>query len=168
MLPLENLWGDIANTMYDAVAAAKTDAEKVTAMSIAIKQRIKDVNKPKIDSAMAQFEKIARTDSTMRIDEAAEKIGLSVRQLERRCKASFGLTPKAVLRRSRFLDLATAIRGFSSPSQAQLAELRFFDQSHLNREFKKFTNMTPMQYKKAETPLQTGGLKVRQEGLYED
>ena len=64
--------------------------------------------------------------------------------------------------------MAAAIRGFSSPSESNLAELRFFDQSHLNREFKRFTQMTPGQFKKAITPLQTAGLKLREESKFED
>lgn len=168
LIPLEDLWGDMATEMHEGIVASSTDAQKVAVMESIIKQRIEQIGKPKIDQAMAQFEAIARTDSTMRIDEVAEQVGLSVRQLERRCKATFGLTPKAVLRRSRFLDMATAMRGFSSPSDADLAALRYFDQSHLNREFKRFTNMTPRQFKLAVTVMQTAGLKLREESLYEE
>ena len=114
---------------------------------------------------MNDFAAIARSDSTIRIDDAAAKIGLSVRQLERRCLATFGLSPKAVLRRSRFLDMATAMRGFSSPSEEELAALRYFDQSHLNREFKRFAGMTPRAFERTQTPLFTAGLNLRNQAF---
>ena len=114
---------------------------------------------------MNGFAAIARSDSTIRIDDAAAELGLSIRQLERRCLASFGLSPKAVLRRSRFLDMAMAVRGFSSPSEEQLAALRYFDQSHLTREFKRFAGMTPKAFERTVTPLFTAGLNLRSQAL---
>jgi len=60
------------------------------------------------------------------------------------------------------------MRGLSSPTERDLAELRYFDQSHLNREFRRFARMTPKQFENAVTPLQTAGLKLRQESLFED
>ncbi len=168
LIPMEELIGLNSAGMLQEVEAAADDEGKVAAMENAIWDRIQELGRINTDAAMAQFETIARTSSTMMVEDAAEQIGLSVRQMERRCKQHFGLTPKAVMRRSRFLDLATAIRGFSTPSEADLAELRYFDQSHLNREFKRFTHMTPGQFKKAFTPLQTAGLKLREESLHED
>lgn len=168
LLPLEEMVGALAVDMYREVQAASDDAGKIAAMENAAWSRIESVGRFEPDAQMAEFEVISRTNSTMRIEDAADQLGLSKRQLERRCKQHFGLTPKAVLRRSRFLDMAAAVRGFSSPSDQHLAELRYFDQSHLNREFKRFTRMTPKQFEKAITPLQTAGLKLREESKYED
>lgn len=168
LIPLETMLWEDSQEMLKNVEAAADDQGKIEAMENALWNRIEAVGKFRPDDEMAEFERIARTNSTILIEDAAEQIGLSVRQMERRCKAHFGLTPKSVLRRSRFLDMAAAIRGLSSPSESNLAELRFFDQSHLNREFKRFTQMTPGQFKKAITPLQTAGLKLREESKFED
>jgi AraC-like DNA-binding protein len=168
MLPLQQLWGDLADTMLASMMAATDDAGQLAAMERAITQRIEELNSPAPDAQMAQFEVFARTNSTIRVEDAASQLGLSVRQLERRCRAAFGLTPKAVLRRSRFLDSATAFRGFSTPSEAELNALDYFDQSHMNREFRRFTGLTPGRFAQAQTPLQTAGLKLREEGKYED
>ncbi len=168
MWPLQKLWGDLAETMFTAVSLANDDDTQVAAMESALRQRIAILRTPGADAQMARFEVIARTDSTMRVEDAAIAVGLSTRQLERRCLAAFGLTPKAILRRSRFLDSATAFRGFSSPSERELDALRYFDQSHMNREFRRYTGMTPKTFANAVTPLQTAGLKLREEGRFED
>ena len=168
LVPMEQMIGVNSQGMLADVEAAKDDDGKIAAMENAIWERIQEVGRIETDHAMAKFEKIARTNSTMSIDDAAREIALSTRQMERRCKQHFGLTPKAVMRRSKFLDLAAAIRGFSTPSDAELARLRYFDQSHLNREFRRFAQMTPGQFKKAFTPLQTAGLKLREESKFED
>ncbi len=164
MTPLQDLWGPLADEMLAGIQAATNDEEVVAAMERIITKRHAEIKRPRIDDAMAAFESIASTDSTMRVEDAAEHFGLSVRQLERRCIDAFGMPPKAVLRRSRFLDMAAAMRGFSNATDAELAALRYFDQSHLNREFKRFTGMTPGVFAKANTPLQTAGLKLREEG----
>jgi AraC-like DNA-binding protein len=168
MLPLQQLWGDIADKMFAAVSQARDDDGQLAAMETMLKERIELLRSPDADLQMARLEVIARTDSTMRVEDAAAEIGLSVRQLERRCLAAFGLTPKAILRRSRFLDTATVLRGFSSPSGGELDALRYFDQSHMNREFRRYTGMTPRTFANAVTPLQTAGLKLREESRFED
>lgn len=168
MLPLQQLWGQLADTLFAGVASAADDAGQLAAMESAIKQQIAVVRSPDVDAQMARFEVFARTDSTMRVEDAAQELGLSVRQLERRCLATFGLTPKAILRRSRFLDTASVMRGFSTPTEPELDALRYFDQSHMNREFKMFTGMTPRTFANAVTPLQTAGLKLREESRFED
>jgi AraC-like DNA-binding protein len=168
MMPLRDLWGDLADKMFAAVSRASTDDGQLAAMESALREQIALLHRPDADAQMARFEVIARTDSTMRVEDAAMDVGLSTRQLERRCLATFGLTPKAILRRSRFLDSATALRGFSSPNERELDALRYFDQSHLNREFRKYTGMTPRTFTNAVTPLQTAGLKLREESRFED
>jgi AraC-like DNA-binding protein len=164
MYPLSDFWGGIADAMLSEMENAKTDQDVVAAMENAVAAQLKHVGRYKNDPLMADFEKIAGADSVARIHDVAHDMDLSVRQMERRCRDTFGLSPKAVLRRSRFLDMAAAMRGFSSPSEAELAALRYFDQSHLNREFRRFTGMTPGAFAKAFTPLLTAGLKLREEG----
>jgi AraC-like DNA-binding protein len=164
MQPLSVAWGDIADTMHRGLVAAQNDDEIVDVLETAVRTQLDRIGLFRVDDKMAAFEVIARNDSMMRIDDVARHMGLSIRQMERRCVDCFGLTPKAVLRRSRFLDMATALRGFSDPSQEELAALRYFDQSHLTREFKHFCGMTPGIFAKAQTPLFTAGLKLRDEG----
>jgi AraC-like DNA-binding protein len=164
MVSLEEMWGDIATDMMREIEPGQSDEVMVAIMDRAITRQLDKVGLKQNDAQMEQFETLGRIDSTIRIDEAAAQIGLSVRQLERRCLESFGLTPKTFLRRCRFLDMAMTMRGFSHPSEEDLAALRYFDQSHLNREFKRFVGMTPKTFQNAYTPLMTAGLQLRKEG----
>jgi AraC-like DNA-binding protein len=164
MCLLSKTWGDEADAMYQAIAAAVDDEGIVAAIETSIRRQIAHIGKPKTDAEIARFESIARTDSARKIETISEELGLSVRQIERRCLQTYGISPKAVMRRSRFLDMATALRGFSTPSEEELAQLRYFDQSHLNREFRHFAGMPPGAFSKAVTPLFTAGLKLRDEG----
>lgn len=163
MVPMANLWGEASAALHaDLLRIAPDDDAAVVAtierhVGAIIAQRGGIV----ADSAMAQFELIARNDSTIMIHDAAARLGLSQRQLERQCRDSFGMSPKTVLRRSRFLDMASAMRGLSQPGERELAQLRYYDQSHLTREFRRFIGMTPGQFAQAPTPLLTAGLELR-------
>jgi AraC-like DNA-binding protein len=163
--PLQRYWGQLADLLFEDVSAAADDQAIVAAIEAAVRERLSLCGNRPADPLVAHFEAIARSDSTMPVAEAAALLGVSTRQLERICRASFGHTPKVILRRSRFLDTSQAMRGFGDPSAEQLAALRYFDQSHLNREFRHFFDMTPGQFDKAETPLFTAGLKLRADGL---
>ncbi len=164
MFPLGDLWGTSADALFEGVSAATDDQQIVAAIETVVRARLAIVGSYATDPAMAIFEDIARDDSTMRVADAAERVGLSGSALERRCRATFGLTPKVILRRSRFLDMAAAVRGISHPDDEERAALRFSDQSHLNREFRHFIGMTPGQFEKAQTPLLNAVLKLREDG----
>ncbi len=165
MLPLSDLIGSAADKMLADVVTAADDDAAVAAMEQVLMSVHERRSLPSGDAALRAFEDIAQFDSTTPVHVAAEKLCMSVRQLERRCLATFGHLPKTVLRRSRFLDMATAMRGFSNPDQELLAALRYFDQSHRTNEFKHFIGLTPGAFEKTPTPLLTAGLKLRAEGL---
>ncbi len=163
--PLSEAWGDdMARALEKAVAEASHDADAVARIEEIVDLQMEKVGRSRVDPVIASFEAIARRDSTIKVDRAAEILGLSSRQLERRCLASFGLSPKAVLQRSRFLDMASAMRGLSKSDEAELASLRYFDQSHLNREFRRYTGMTPGAFQRSVTPLFTAILQLRVDG----
>jgi AraC-like DNA-binding protein len=164
LLPLSIAWGPIADKIQKQIGAASNDEAIVEAMSSGIREQLKLIGRNKVDEKIARLEQIARLDSTAKIENVAAELGLSVRQLERRSLTAWGISPKTVMRRSRFLDMAEAMRGMSAPGGEMLATLRYFDQSHINREVRHFVGMTPGKFAKAVTPLFDAGLKLRVEG----
>lgn len=165
MVRLDQYWGSLANELYARLAEAETDDVRVGIIEEIVAQRKAEIGTDKCCAVSEQFEAMARADSTVRVADAADTLGLSVRRFERACYASFGHSPKAILRRRRFLDMASAFRGFTDPSDEDLAALRYFDHSHRNREFRRFIGMTPGAFEKAQTPLLTAGLKLRADGV---
>ncbi len=158
-------WGEDADTLMQDIHAADNDDAIVAVLEHFWRGQLAKFGNLPVDKTMVAFEAIANTDSTMRVADAADRVGLSPRALERRCCATFGLTPKAVLRRSRFLDMAAAVRGISDPGEEERAALRFSDQSHINREFRYFINMTPGMFEKTPTPLLNAVLKLRHDRI---
>ena len=76
--------------------------------------------------------------------------GLSRRQVERRTKALYGVPPKTLARKYRALRAAVLLAE-GTPVEEALGG--FYDQSHLIRELKQFTGLTPRQLRDAPTLL---------------
>ncbi|HEY0621995.1 AraC family transcriptional regulator [Sphingomonas sp.] len=78
------------------------------------------------------------------IDALAAAVGLSHRQLERKCKALYGAPPKLLARKYRALKAAVAFAE-RKVTLNELLDRGFYDQSHLINEMKQFTGCTPRQ-----------------------
>jgi AraC-like DNA-binding protein len=81
------------------------------------------------------------------VDMLARQTGLSRRQVERRCNALYGAPPKLLARKYRALRAAVAL------ADGQDAPDGFYDQSHMIREIKQFTGVTPRRMRDAPGPL---------------
>lgn len=162
-VPLADVWGAEGHALGATVAPLADDSAIVAAAEELIMRRLDARGTRHTEPAMLRFEEISRMDSTRQVQDIATELGLSQRQLERLCKMCFGHSPKAILRRSRFLDMATMMRGMAERSEKDLAALRYFDQSHLAREFRRFIGLTPQQFEQTPTPLLSAGLKLRAE-----
>ena len=90
----------------------------------------------------------------------AHNTGLSLRQLERMTKRHYGMPPKKLTRKYRALRAAQALAHGDSLDDAGLA-LAFYDQSHLIREVKQFTGLTPTQLRAGKSELTEMTMKGR-------
>lgn len=114
------------------------------------------------DPISARFEAAAFADPTVSIARLAENLGVTQRRLERIARRDFGMPPKQVLRRARALDMASHLRGVADHDEAESIALRYYDQSHLIREFTALFEMSPRQFVERPQPLMTLGLETRQ------
>ena len=117
---------------------------------------------PPPDPVTNAFDRFAFVSPGAPVAEFIEGYGVTQRTLERIVKRDFGMTPKQVLRRARALDMASQLLGVAAPEEAESLMLRFFDQSHLIREFSHFFGMTPLQLERRPNPLLRITLEGRQ------
>lgn len=85
-------------------------------------------------------------DPAARTEDVADGVGLSARQLRRRCHAAVGYGPKTlqrVLRFQRFVRMADDPAG---PAELAIAAARagYADQAHLTRECRELSGLTPL------------------------
>lgn len=134
----------------------------VRAMEHEMRSLIEDRAVREPDPISARFEAAAFTDPTVSIARLAEEFDVDQRRLERIVRRDFGMAPKQVLRRARALDMASHLRGVADHAEAEAIALRYYDQSHLIREFTELFGMSPRQFVERPQPLMTIGLESRQ------
>ncbi len=99
------------------------------------------------DPLAAAFEYASFADPNIAPGDFAEEQGVSLRKLERMARRDFGMTPKTVLRRARALDLAAQLCGVADQEEEDELLARYFDQSHLIRDFRAFFGTTPAAFR---------------------
>jgi transcriptional regulator GlxA family with amidase domain len=88
--------------------------------------------------------RIADANGRLAVAELATEASLSARQLERRFRAQVGIAPRDYANIIRFRSVFDLLTGGAKADWAKLAaEAGYFDQSHLNRDFRRFLGCSP-------------------------
>lgn len=94
-----------------------------------------------------------RDSAVIRVEQLAERAGLTVRSLQRVFGHHLGVPPKWVLMRCRLQDAAATLDRDPDVDQATVAvTLGWYDQSHFVRDFRRFLGVTPGEYARAARP----------------
>lgn len=156
--PVEQSWSRALSATIDRAA---DPGDMIEGMATAIRDRVAAIG-TRANAQAAEFEALVRAESNTPVTQAASALGMKPGSFDRLVRRHFGHSPKRVLRRGRFLDMAGAMHGLAPPDADALASVRFYDASHLNREFRMFVDMTPGVFARAHTPLLNAELAARQ------
>lgn len=95
------------------------------------------------------------------VAQMAERMQMSIAQLQRLSSRIFGFPPKLLLRRQRFVrTLAVIMRDPESNWSAAL-DAHYYDQAHFNRDFRQFFKMSPREYRAQPHPIIGAASKAR-------
>ena len=130
---------------------------------ILVGQLIERARGKRPDPVIDAFDKAMFADPNLNIGDFAEAQNVERLRLERMIKRAYGQTATQVLRRARVLDIAAHLRGVADDEEEEEAVLKFFDQSHMIREFQAFIGMTPRQFANSPQPFMTITLEARQQ-----
>jgi AraC-like DNA-binding protein len=128
---------------------AKTPEKRIALLIELFKNKILGL-KCRDESFSKAFSIIETFPNQEKVGSLTEFFGLSERQLERKFKANFGHTPVQFLRIKRFENSLAYIQSKQGRTDWKLSDvaydLNYTDQSHFIRDFKQFSNHTPMQF----------------------
>jgi AraC-like DNA-binding protein len=86
--------------------------------------------------------------SILRLEDAASRLAVSPRTLQRIAHRSVGLPPAAIIRRRRLQEAAQRVRDEPDVRLADIAaELGYADQAHLAGDFRTVLGFTPSAYR---------------------
>ena len=142
--PAENVLGCVAGQMLDWLRSARSLETMCARMDIILRLL---VDRPR-EQPLRWFTQIADAwlmgEASPRIDDLMREARLSARQLERLANRLYGAPPKLLARKYRTLRIASRVVT-QEDSWQDLVGDAFYDQSHLIRDFKRFTGQTPRQ-----------------------
>ncbi len=146
-----DLFGDIViETQARLRSTADFDAR--IAIFETMLMKLMERQRPEYHRFVAAVNQWLADTSAPEVEVLTAKTGLSARQIQRGCKRYFGSPPKLLARKYRALRAAVALSHHDSNLDDLLGE-GFYDQSHLTRELKFFTGMTPGEYAQQPTEL---------------
>jgi AraC-like DNA-binding protein len=97
--------------------------------------------------------RLVSTSGAARVDALAGEVGWSRRHLFARFREHTGLPPKTFARILRFQRAAKLLADPHGPSLCQIAlDCGYYDQAHLNRDFREFSGRTPLELMAARLP----------------
>ena len=91
------------------------------------------------------------------VEELAARAGMSQSRLLRLTMATYGFTPKLLIRKERFRRMLHRADFLSYENWREFIEQQYVDQSHLIRDFKRFLGLAPSQYMALERPFVAAG-----------
>jgi AraC-like DNA-binding protein len=144
------LFGDRFDAVVARLAAAHEVGDMAEIAGAALTDLIRDTDSGSLAFVRQVDDWLASADSPD-LDDLVAAAGLSRRQVERKCNALYGAPPKLLARKFRALRAAVALLS-DNVSLDDVIDRGFYDQSHLIREIKQFTGLTPRQIK-ADPPL---------------
>lgn len=98
--------------------------------------------------ANAMAELIGRDPTVLRVADAASRLGVSARTLQRVARRYVGLPPGAMIRRRRLQEAAERLRSAPDANIATVAaDLGYADHAHLTAEFRTVLGFTPSSYR---------------------
>jgi AraC-like DNA-binding protein len=107
--------------------------------------------------------KLLASDGRAAIGALAQELGWSHRRLIGRFREGIGMPPKALARVLRFQRVSRLLREAPEPRLAEVAfDCGYYDQAHLNRDFREFAGTTPGEYLASRLP-DGGGVKSVQD-----
>lgn len=133
-----------------AVAAAMPDPN--AASGVLAEWLVSSLGAPTPDGrlANAMSDLLMTNAAILRVDDAAERLRVSVRTLQRLAHRTVGLSPAAMIRRRRLQQAAQRVREQPDAALAEIAaDLGYADQAHLANDFRAVLGFTATDYRAA-------------------
>jgi AraC-like DNA-binding protein len=138
---LAALWGAGATRLAERLAEAPDAHAATHALEEAVAAR---VARHAVDPLTDATTHLLDAPDGARVADVAPELGLSARQLQRRCVRAFGYGPKTLARVLRFQRFLRTARVAPSTTYARLAaECGYTDQAHLSRDCRALGGATP-------------------------
>jgi AraC-like DNA-binding protein len=160
VVDLGTLLGPVAGELVDRLRSATTWADRFAHLDEVLTRVAAPHGEPGPEVTWA-WRRLAGTDGMVGVGELAEEVGWSRQHLRERFHREFGLTPKLAARVMRFEAARRLLAAPDRPGLAQIAaSCGYYDQAHLNRDWRELAGVPPSTWLAEELPLVQDGSPV--------
>jgi AraC-like DNA-binding protein len=146
VVALEDLIGPAAEELVTRLWDADDWGRRFALLDSALGARAAAARRPSPELAWA-WTRMRATSGRTQIGVLARELGWSHRRLIARFREQIGLPPKTLGRVLRFERVSRLLRDTPEPRLAEVAlDCGYYDQAHLNRDFREFAGTTPGEY----------------------
>lgn len=162
---LSALWGSTASLLREQLCSLRTPEARFLLLERVLLKRLADRSghHPAVRGGLVH---LGHSGGRTPIADLARAVGLTQRRFTDLFATEVGLTPKVfsrVLRVQRAVTLCAAERTVDWPGLA--ARCGYFDQSHLNRDFRQFTGASPAEFHQKQEELKLAGVHIKRHHL---
>lgn len=151
---LESLWGVWGKAFEQRLYNLGTIQDMLVYIESVLLKKLHNQSRFDIEISAA-LDMIWHTNGQIRVRDLANRVGLSLRQFERRFSNLVGLNPKRLCRIIRFANIiSTCDDGLRQNWVRKAMEGGYSDHAHFIRECKYFTGLSPKTYLALRSPLE--------------
>lgn len=142
MPDLYSFLGREGNVLEERIMLANDNAERIEIVAHFLEQRLRKISHA-VPGAFRAIYDIIQTRGLVSVGALSDKYCLSVRQFERKFKASAGFSPKLYTRIIRFSAAVNEYRNKEKLLTEIAHDCGYYDQSHFIHDFKQFSGFHP-------------------------
>ena len=145
---LNSFWGVFHDEIFETLCTIQEQQQIYSTLDQLLIRKISE-RKTNHHKILGHIVEHIRTNPQLSFPALASSIGFTQRHLNRLFKDHTGINPKLLSQIFRFEKAYCYLHAHSEEDVADIiSTLGYYDQSHFNKEFKRFSGMTPLEYKK--------------------
>jgi AraC-like DNA-binding protein len=157
--PLEELLGDEAEALWSRLAAVDHRGGWTAILDDWFMTRLADAPAPPAE--LVDIQRLLIDPKVSTVEEVAAAAGVSTRHISRVSLRYFGLPPKLLIRRARFMRTLMMLRADDPRPWAHRLDPGYHDQSHFVRDCKFFLDLSPTAFFALPRPILEASTRTR-------